>query len=189
MSEQLTPEEQKEEKTQAQQDYEKGLEFLQNKDAAQAANAFHNALLGFQQEQNDTGLANAADKLADICAERGDVANALSHYDQAYAICRTYQDRLSLFSIEKKRAKLMREAGEYEKAVTMYLDVLDEYGALRNPQGSVDTLETLAEIYLDMGERGKAADSYRLAANIHKNFKHNRHAEKFLQKAAAVEKK
>jgi len=187
MSTQQNPEVKQEEKSQAQQDYEKGLEFLQNKDAAQAANAFHNALLGFQQEENETGVANASDRLADICAERGDVKNALDHYDRAYAVCRKHQDRLSLFSIEKKKARLMREAGEYGKAVEMYLDILDEYGALRNPQGSVDTLETLAEIYLAMGDRGKAADSYRMAATIHKNFRHSRQAEEFLQKAAEVE--
>ncbi|MGV1099849.1 tetratricopeptide repeat protein [Thiovibrio sp. JS02] len=185
---QAATDEKQEEKSQAQKDYEAGIDFLKNKDASQAANAFHNALLGFQHDGDDNGIANASDKLGDICAERGEVEKALSHYDRAYAVCQKHTDRFSLFAIEKKKAKLMYDAKNYEKAIELYLDVLDEYGALRNPQGSVDTLETLAEIYLLCGDRAKAADSYRMAASIHKNFRHAKIAEKLLKKAAEVEK-
>lgn len=178
----------KEEKSQAQLDYEAGQEFLKNLEPAQAANAFHNALIAFELEGNENGVANAADKLGDICAARGDVATALSHYDRVYGICQKHTDRFSLFSIEKKKAKLMYDAKEYDQAVVLYLEVLDEYSALRNPQGSVDTLEILAEIYLAKGEKSKAADAYRTAASIHQSFKHSRHAEQFLKKAAEVEK-
>jgi len=189
MSEQqITESETKEEKTQAQLDYEAGVEFLKNREAAQAANAFHNALLGFEVEKNDNGIANAADKLGDLCAERHEVDKAMAHYDRAYEVCSKQSDRFSLFSIEKKKAKLMYDTKNYEKAVELYLDVLDEYSALRNPQGSVDTLEILAEIYLAKGDRAKAADSYRMAASIHKNFRHSKIAEKLLEKAASVEK-
>ncbi|MDG4474768.1 tetratricopeptide repeat protein [Thiovibrio frasassiensis] len=187
MTEPIKPEV-KEEKSQAQLDYEAGQEFLKNLEPAQAANAFHNALIAFELEGDDNGIANAADKLGDICAKRGDVEKAMSHYDRAYAICQKHTDRFSLFSIEKKKAKLMYDAKNYEQAVALYLDVLDEYSALRNPQGSVDTLEILAEIYLAQGEKNKAADAYRTAASIHQNFKHSRHAEQFRQKAAEIEK-
>lgn len=177
-----------EEKSQAQQDYEMGQEFLKNNDIAQAANAFHNALVGYEQENNENGIANASDKLGDICSDRGDFEKALQHYEKAYTICEKHSDRFSLFSIEKKKAKLMYDTKEYDKAINMYLDVLDEYSALRNPQGSVDTLETLAEIYLKNGNKAKAADSYRMAASIHKDFKHKKHAAELLQKAEEVEK-
>ncbi len=176
-----------EDKTQAQLDYEKGQEFLKDDDAAQAANAFHNALLGFEQEKNENGIANAADKLGDICAGRGEFDMASQHYDRAYEICQKHSDRFSLFSLEKKKAKLMHDAKEYDKAIELYLDVLDEYGALRNPQGSVTTLETLAEIYLKKGDKEKAADSYRMIATIHKQFKHNNFAQKFMKMAEEVE--
>ncbi|OGQ97847.1 MAG: hypothetical protein A2505_02730 [Deltaproteobacteria bacterium RIFOXYD12_FULL_55_16] len=180
-------EEVKEEKSQAQLDYEAGQEFLKNLEPAQAANAFHNALIAFELEGNENGVANAADKLGDICAKRGDVAMALSHYDRVYAICQKHTDRFSLFAIEKKKARLMYDAKDYDQAICLYNEVLDEYGALRNPQGSVDTLEILAEIYLAKGDQGKAADAYRTAAAIHQSFKHSRHAEKFRQKAAEIE--
>ena len=180
--------EDKEEKSQAQLDYEAGQDFLKNLEPAQAANAFHNALIAFELEGNENGVANAADKLGDICAARGDVAMALSHYDRAYAVCQKHTDRFSLFAIEKKKAKLMYDAKDYDQAVRLYSEVLDEYGALRNPQGSVDTLEILAEIYLAKGEKSRAADAYRTVAAIHKSFKHSRQAEKFLEKAAEVEK-
>jgi hypothetical protein len=52
----------------------------------------------------------------------------------------------------------------------------------------VDTLEILAEIYLAKGDTERAADAYRTVAAIHKSFKHSRHAEKFLEKAAQIEK-
>ncbi|MFZ5776399.1 MAG: tetratricopeptide repeat protein [Thermodesulfobacteriota bacterium] len=185
----LSPSEKQEEKekSQAQLDYEAGVEFLKNKEHGMAANAFHNAFVSYEQEGDEFGMANAADKLGDICAERGDFEGALAHYDRTYAICLKHKDRLSLFSIEKKKARLMLDAKQYDKAIALYLDVLDEYAALRNPQGSVDTLETLAGIYLTIGNRAKAADAYRVAASIHKSFKHNRHAEKLLAKAAEVE--
>lgn len=186
MTEQQKQEEK--EKGQAQLDYEAGQEFLKNLEPAQAANAFHNALIAFELEGNEIGVANAADKLGDICAARGDVATAMSHYDRTYAICQKHSDRFSLFSIEKKKAKLMYDAKDYEQAIRLYSEVLDEYGALRNPQGSVDTLEILAEIYLAKGDTKRAADAYRTVAAIHKSFKHSRHAEKFLEKAAEIEK-
>ncbi|MBA3003267.1 MAG: tetratricopeptide repeat protein [Desulfurivibrio sp.] len=177
-----------EEKSQAQLDYEAGQEFLKNLEPAQAANAFHNAFIAFEIEGNEIGAANAADKLGDICAARGDVATAMSYYDRAYAICQKHTDRFSLFSIEKKKAKLMYDAKDYDQAIRLYDEVLNEYSALRNPQGSVDTLEILAEIYLLKGETSKAADAYRTAASIHQNFRHSRHAEKLREKAAEIEK-
>jgi tetratricopeptide (TPR) repeat protein len=171
---------------QAQQDYEAGLEFLKNKDSAQAANSFHNALIGFEQEGNERGIANASDKLGDICSERGDTDKALEHLERAYAICNKDFDRFSLFSLEKKKAGLIYRSGQLDKAIELYLDVLDEFGALRNPQGSVETLATLAEIYLKKEAKEKAADAYLLAASIHESFRHSQQAEEFRAKAAAA---
>ncbi len=185
---QKTGQEPEEEKSQARLDYEAGQEFMEKGDKGQAANAFHNALIGFEQEKDDNGVANASDKLADICSARGDHQTALKHIDRAYAIVAKHSDRFSLFSLEKKKAAVMHAAGDYDQAINLYLDVLDEYSALNNPQGSVNTLEILAELYVENGDRSKAADAYRVAASIHKNFKHKKHAEEFLKKAAELEK-
>ena len=176
-----------EDKSQAQQDYEAGQEFLKDKDIAQAANSFHNALIGYKQEGNENGIANASDKLGDICIDRGETEKALEHLERAYAICTKNFDRFSLFVLERKKASLIYKSGNLDKALELYLDVLDEYGALRNPEGSVETLEILAEIYLKQEEKAKAADAYRMAASIHKDFKHDKHAEEFEAKAAAAE--
>ena len=143
-------------KSQAQQDYEAGQEFLKNDDAAQAANSFHNAMIGFEKDGDENGIANASDKLVDICAERGDYEKALAHLERAYKICNKHSDRFSLFSLERKKAMLVHQNGDLDKAIELYLDVLDEFSALRNPQGSVDTLETMAEIYIEKGEKEKA---------------------------------
>ncbi|HIJ79958.1 MAG: tetratricopeptide repeat protein [Desulfobulbaceae bacterium] len=183
------PKEEKEEvKSQGQLDYEAGKKFLDNKDASLAANAFHNALAEFEKEKDENGIANASDKLGDICALRGDFDNAIKHYDRAYAICEKQSDRFSLFAIEKKKARIAFDAKQYDKAITLYLDILDEYTSLSNPQGSVDTLAIIAEIYLVKGDKAKAADSYRMIASIHRSFKHNNIAATFTAKAEEVEK-
>lgn len=176
------------EKSQARVEYEAGLEQMKDNNYAQAANSLHNALIGFEQDADENGIANASNMLGDICASRGDTELALEHFDRAYKICEKHRDRFSLFDIEKKRAKLMRDAGRYEKAIELYMGVLDEYSALSNPKGSVDTLEILAEIYSKNGDTEKAVDSYKMAASIHTSFKHSRHAQALLDKAAELEK-
>jgi tetratricopeptide (TPR) repeat protein len=178
--------EKEEEKSQARLDYEAGQEHLKNDEIPQAANMFHNALIGFEQEGDEHGVANAADKLGDICAEREDYDTALTHYERAYSICEKDVDSFSLFSLEKKKAHVLYQAKRYQDAATMYLDIIDEYQAMRNPQGTIDMLEILADVYVGMGDKEKAADSYRLAASIHKNYKHKRLAEDFLKKAEEV---
>jgi len=176
-------EQKQQEKSQARLDYEEALEFLKNKEAAQAANMFHNALIGFEQEKDINGIANATDKLGDICAERREFDKALQHYDRVISICQDQGDSISVFSIDKKKAKLHADCGKQEQAINMYLDILDQYQAMRNPQGAVDTLETLAQVYLDAGKREKAADCYRTVASIHEKYKHRRHAEDFMKRA------
>ena len=53
-------------KTQARQDYEAGQEQLKDNNYAAAAISFHNALIGFEQEGDEFGVANASDKLG-VC--------------------------------------------------------------------------------------------------------------------------
>ena len=115
----LQNQEQKQEgKSQARLDYEAGLEFLKNKETAQAANMFHNALIGFEQEKDINGIANATDKLGDICAERRDFDKASQHYDQVISICQDQGDSISVFSIDKKRRNSMPTAVNMRKQST-----------------------------------------------------------------------
>ncbi len=172
--------------SQAQLDYEKGLEYLKNEEVAQAANMFHNALVGYEQEKNEHGIANALNRLGDICYRNEDFDKALELYDRAYTICQKESDRFSLFTIEQKQARLYLDRGDYQEALRRYFDILDEFEALRNPGGTVDTLEVIADIFLKLDEREKASEAYRTAASIHKNFNHTRPAEELLQKAEEV---
>lgn len=174
-------------KTQAQLDLEEGLRFLKEKEMAQAANAFHNALRGFEEEKNDKGIANASDRLGDICLERGDFAQALSYFNRAFAICAEPGDELSMTYIKRKLARTHRGLKQYDEAMDVYADLLDVYRDFNNPGGAVHVFEEMAEIYLELGERAKAADAYRTAANIHQGFKHSRHADTLLRKAKAAE--
>jgi len=174
-------------KTQAEQDYAEGQDLLKKGEEAMAANAFHNALIGFEQENNDNGIANASDKLGDICLNRGKYADALKHWEKTAEICTKAEDHVSLFSLLKKRAKLYHKWQKYDKAIELNLEMIDEYSRNNNPQGTVDTMETLSEIYQAVGEKEKAADCLRTAANIHKNFGHMNFYKRLLKKAEEVE--
>ncbi len=179
-------EEEKEEKSQAQLDYEEGQKYLENNSISQAANMFHNALLGFELEKNVNGIAQASDKLGDICMNSQEHENALKHYERAFTICHEQGDAFSLSALDRKKAGLYASWGKFDKAISMYLDIIDECNAMKNPKGTVDTLEKLAQVYIDAGKRDMAADCYRTAASIHQNYKHRRHAEALLKKAEEV---
>jgi tetratricopeptide (TPR) repeat protein len=167
-------------------EYERGQELLKNGDLAQAANAFHNALVGFEQKGDANGVANAADKLGDVCRLRQDFAAARDHYQRAFKICEAAKDLFSIMPLKLKLAKVHRELKELDTAVALYMDLLDIFSDFKNPRRSVEILEALAEIHLEKGERDKAADAYRTAGAIHASFKHPRLAEQLLAKAVAA---
>lgn len=167
-------------------EYERGEDFLKNGDLAQAANAFHNALIGFERKEDDNGVANAADKLGDICLQRQNYAAARAHYQRAYGICEAAKDLFSLMSLKKKLATAHRGLKEFDTAIALHLELLDIFGEFKNPRRSVEVLESLAEIHLEKGDRKKAADAYHTAAAIHANFKHQRLAAQLREKAEAA---
>jgi len=171
----------------ARADYNKGKELRAAGDEAQAASFFHNALVGFEQNGDYQGVANASDQLGDICAARQNHEKAIAHYQRAYTICDKENDMFSLIALQKKMGAAQRALKQYDKAVNIYLNVIDIYAGYNNPAGTVNVMEELAKLYLEMGERQKSADTYRTIASIHKNFKHNIQAQEFMDKAVQVE--
>ena len=171
----------------ARADYNKGKELRAAGDEAQAASFFHNALVGFEQNGDDQGVANASDQLGDICAARQNHEKAIAHYQRAYTICDKENDMFSLIALQKKMGAAQRALKQYDKAVNIYLNVIDIYAGYNNPAGTVNVMEELEKLYLEMGERQKSADTYRTIASIHKNFKHNIQAQEFMDKAVQVE--
>ncbi len=169
-----------------QAEYEKGQDFLKKNEPALAANAFHNALLGFEEGGDEKGVANAADKLGDICLGRQDFANAINHFEKAFGICDKEGDDFSIIALNQKIAKARRGLQQYDVAVAIYLELLDSFQRFNNPAQAVETFETLADTYREMGDRGKAADALRAAAGIHQSFKHFRQAQQLLTRAEAV---
>ncbi|MDX2434466.1 MAG: tetratricopeptide repeat protein [Desulfobacterales bacterium] len=171
----------------AQADYDQGKEIRQAGDEALAASCFHNALVGFEQNGDDKGVANASDQLGDICALREEHEKAIEHYQRAYDICDKENDSFSLIALLKKIVVSKRALNKYDEAIKIYLNVIDIYSGYNNPGGTVAAMEELAELYLEIGERQKSADTYRTIASIHKNFKHNTYAKEFMDKATQVE--
>jgi tetratricopeptide (TPR) repeat protein len=175
------------EKDPAQVDYDQGKDLLQAGDEALAASCFHNAMVGFEQNNNEKGLANASDQLGDICAAREEHEKAIVHYQRAYDICDKENDGFSLVALLKKMVPSRKALKQYDEAIKIYLNVIDIYSGYNNPSGTVATMEGLAELYSEIGERQKSADTFRTIASIHKNFKHNLQAQEFMDKAAQIE--
>lgn len=168
-------------------DLKSGQEHLRQGNLTTAAYAFHNALIGFEQANKDEGVANAANNLGDICVQRKDFAAAINHYERAFAICERLSDPSSLLYLRKKLAKSHHDLKQFDEAIKAYNTLLDIYLSRNNPEGAVETLLMLAEVYLDKGERPAAADSFRTAASIHASFKHTKQAEELLARAKDIE--
>jgi len=168
----------------AQADYKAGKGHLKSENLAQAASAFHNALIGFEKAEDATGIAKASDKLGDICGRKGEHRAAIAYYQRAFTICEHSGDTAGLLSLRGKLADCYRRAGERDQAITIYLDMLDTYCKVFDPGGAIDVLTTLAAIYEEAGERSKVADAYRTAASIQANFGNTAKAEELLRKAS-----
>lgn len=168
-------------------EYEEGKAFFENKDYGQAAVALHNALVGFEEKHDESGIANASNQLGNVCLAREEYDSALKHYGRALEICDKSNDRMSILSVMAKMVEANKGLEKYDVAVTLCLEILDHYQDNRDPQGTVDTLEGMAEIYIQSGQKLKAADAYRTISSIHKNFKHDSSAAKFIAKAEALE--
>lgn len=171
----------------ARADYKSGRELFSRGELAQAAMAYHNAMRGFEEKGDEQGVANCADRLGDVCLARGEGRMAMEHYERAYAICAKEGDIFSMAALNRKKAGCYRTLGELDNSLRLWMDIFDHYSSIRDPQGTIETLEAIAEVYLEMGEREKAADALRTIATIHQNFKHTRLAEEFTEKARSIE--
>ena len=171
----------------AQKDYIEGRKLFSSGEYAQAALAFHNALMGFEEQGNEQGVANAADRLGDACLARDEYAMAIANYQRAAVICEREDDSFSQLSLNKKMAAAYRKLGDHEKALELLYDILEHYRLTQNPKGAVEVLIVVAEVYSEQGEKSRAADAYRSVASIHAKFKHARLAEEFNQRAVGLE--
>ena len=169
--------------SQAQQDYDEGLEQLKNKSLPQAAASFHNALRGFEEEGNKAGIARAATKLAEICLMREEHSKALEHLQMALPICREADDHLSVTYLQKQLFYANMALKKWGIVQELGLELLDIYQDYNNPAGAVEILERMGEAHLEAGQPEKAAESWRTAAAIHRNFKHHRAAQDLLTRA------
>jgi tetratricopeptide (TPR) repeat protein len=172
----------------AKRDYLEGREQFKKGEYAMAAMAFHNALKGFEEQSDEAGIANASDRLGDVCLERQDYAAALAHFRRAYAICEKEEDSFSILALNKKMAAAHRKLGEFDQALEYAFDMVEHYQLTKDPKGMVETMAVIAELYHEKGDKLKAADTYRTVAAIHKNFKHQRMAEDFAARADELER-
>ncbi len=171
----------------AKRDYLQGREDFKKGDYAMAAMSFHNALKGFEEKGDEQGVANASDRLGDVCLEKKEHVAALEHYRRAYAICEKEEDSFSTLALNKKIAAIYREQGELDKAMEILFDMVEHYHLTRNPKGMVEVMTVIAELYREKGDTKKAADTYRTVSSIHKNFKHKRMSEEFAALADELE--
>jgi tetratricopeptide (TPR) repeat protein len=173
-------------KSQAQLDYDEGRGYVERGEAALAAVALHNALRGFEEENDREGMANASNQLGHACLLREEFDKAVVHYKKAWEICEDLGDSLSLLALAKQLAEAHKGLGEYRQALDLCLELLDTYQRNNDPRNSVETLERMAEIYKASGENERAADAYKTAASIHANFNHSSIADSLKKKAAEL---
>jgi tetratricopeptide (TPR) repeat protein len=171
----------------AKRDYLQGREQFKKGDYNMAAMSFHNALKEFEEKGDEQGVANASDRLGDVCMEKQDYTAALEHYQRAYAICEKEEDSFSILALNKKIAAIYQKQGELDKAMEILLDIVEHYHLTKNPKGMVEVMVVIAELYREKGDNAKAADTYRTISSIHKNFKHKRMAEEFAALAEELE--
>ncbi len=169
-------------------DFEEGKRFLENGDTAQAAVTLHNALLGYEERDDENGIANASNQLGKACLKREEYETALKHFERAWEICEKLNDPASLIALLNQFAHVHIGLKQYNEAIGKCLDILGRYQSNNDPRGTVATLEWMANIYIEMDAKPKAADVYKTIASIHKNFKHEKIANGFLQKAEELEK-
>lgn len=171
----------------ARKDYREGRKLFTDGNYTQAALAFHNALMGFEEQGDRVGVANASDRLGDTCLARGEYAMAIANYQRAASICEEQDDSFSLLAVNRKMAAAYRKLGDREKALELLYDMLEHYRLTQNPEGAVATLVLIAETFVEQGEMLKAADAYRSVSSIHSRFKHERLAREFAERASALE--
>ncbi|NOQ45132.1 MAG: tetratricopeptide repeat protein [Desulfobulbaceae bacterium] len=171
------------EKDPAKKDYIEGREFYTAGNYTMAAQSFHNAMKGFEEQGNEQGVANASDRLGDVCLARDQYELAIDNFQRAYAICEKEEDSFSSLSLNKKIAIAHRELGQLDQSLEILYDMLDHYQLTRHPKGVVDILIVLAEIYVKQGKTEKAVEAYRTVSSIHGNFKHKRLSEDFARRA------
>lgn len=164
-------------------EYAEGVRFLEQQEYGQAAVALHNALVVFEQRQDETGIANASNQLGHVCLFCNEYEAALIHYQRALIIVEKANDRMSTLAVLHKIVTAQKELKQYDKAISGCFEILELYQDNRDPRGTVATLETMAEIYLEDGQRGKAADAYKTISSVHKNFRHDTMAAQYLEKA------
>ena len=170
-----------------QAEYEDGVGYIANKEYGQAALSLHNALVGYEKRNHQDGIANTSNQLGILCMKKNEFDKAREHFQKAWDICKRFDDSMSLLSLSEQFVIIHREAKEYKEAIAFCLDMLDTHHRHNNPDGTVNVMESMADIYVDQGEKAKAADAYRSIASIHSNYNHMNFAKRFEEKAAALE--
>jgi tetratricopeptide (TPR) repeat protein len=167
-------------------EYEKGKKLLEQGSYGEAAVTLHNALLDYEEKNDEAGMANACNQLGHLCLAKEDFDKAAEHYGRARDLCEKFNDPLSLFALSKVFVDVYIGQKKYDAAINTCLDNLDEYRKNNDPRGAVAVLEKMVDIYVLAEQKEKAADTCLTIASIHRNFKHAGIADSFEKKAAEL---
>lgn len=174
-------------KSPVEQEYDDGKNFLEKGEYAQAALAFQNVFLAHEEVEDEAGMANASNQLGHVCLAKEDYKQALVNYQKAWDICDKLFDPMSLQALQKQFVEVYRGLKDFDKAISVSMDLLEIYHENRDPHGTVAVFEDIASIYIEAGDSLKAADTYRTIASIHSNYNHKKIAAGFIQKAEELE--
>lgn len=170
-----------------QSEYEEGKKALEDGFYGQAAVSLHNSLIGFEQRDDESGIANACNQLGHLCLTKEDYDKSLKYYQRAFEICDKNNDRSSVLAVLKQMVEVYCGRGDNKKGINVCLEMLDLYHDNRDVGGTVKVLERMVEIYLAGEQKDKAVDTYRTISSIHKNFSHDKLAASFAALADKLE--
>lgn len=160
-----------------QAEFEEGKRFLEEKNYSQAALAFHNVLLSYEEKNDKNGIANASNRLGEVCLGKKEYEQAEKHFLRAMKIVVAADDPMSELMLNQQLVEVYTGMKEHRKAIEVCFNLMEDYKNNNNPQGVVTILEKMALIFVDAGEKEKAKDAYRTAASIHRSYKHQGIAE------------
>lgn len=171
----------------AQKLYKEG-EILSNQGRSlDAIDKLKEALIVFEEEDHDKGIANACEKLGDLNCFRGNLNTALPLYQRAVAICQKNDDPVSEVILLEKIIDIYRKKNEFEKCLPYYMRAL-EIAEITGDAGKAGYYLTgIGDVYQRRGELKKALDAYKTALKIFKQTRSSERAKILEQGIAQLE--
>lgn len=134
----------------------------------EAIDAYTRAAAFLDRKREAQALAAVQRALGEIYLERNQFANALNHLEQSLDIERALpqQDGGHIVHLLQNMARAHEARGEYERAAVRHHEALVYQDARHAPDAYIETLQTLARLYMELKRYGEAAKACEEALRV-----------------------